>query len=276
MSELRISCSNPNSGVKFHKSEKAARDCCVGGQIIRGSQVRSIVPVIPPSPKALTPMLAKVLDSAAMLQELVPDATVVGGTAAAYHAGHRDSSDHDHVVADLSGRFDIVLEALESTEGWVTNRVAPNKLILGELGGIETGVRQMIRKRPLEIELVILPSGRSVRVPTVQETLRVKAYLVVVRNATRDYLDVAALSDFIGVDEAADVLADIDVWYADQIGEHGVASQLARQLADPRPKDERTTRNLRSYKNLKPKWRDWQRVIAQCREVAKKMVEENG
>jgi hypothetical protein len=39
-------------------------------------------------------------------------------------------------------------EAIEATEGWVTNRVTPGKIILGELGDIESGVRQLIRTRP--------------------------------------------------------------------------------------------------------------------------------
>ena len=50
---------------------------------------------------------------------------------------------------------------------------------------------------------VKLPSGATVRVPTLAETLRVKAYLVVQRNQVRDYLDVAALADHAGVTEAA-------------------------------------------------------------------------
>lgn len=48
-------------------------------------------------------------------------------------------SDHDHVLTDLNTRFDAVLEAIEATEGWVTNRVTSRKIILGELGDIESG-----------------------------------------------------------------------------------------------------------------------------------------
>ena len=58
------------------------------------------------------------------------------------------SFDHDHVLQDLSDRFDAVLEAIEATDGWVTNRVTPGKIILGELGDIESGVRRLIRNRP--------------------------------------------------------------------------------------------------------------------------------
>ena len=75
---------------------------------------------------------------------------LVGGSAAALHAHHRESLDHDHVVADLAERFDSILENLEALGEWSTARVQPGKIILGELGGIETGVRQLLRSRPLE------------------------------------------------------------------------------------------------------------------------------
>lgn len=222
----------------------------------------------------LSATLAQVLESAARLQRLVPDAVLVGGSAAALHAGHRDSFDHDHVLADLAQRFDAVLDALESEGDWVTNRVTPGKIILGELGGIETGVRQMIRRRPLETTGVELPSGETVTVPTIEEALRVKAFLVVRRNRTRDYLDVAALAEQLGIEPAGAVLAGIDDYYADQHrGGDGVASQVARQLAEPRPVDSTVTRQLGRYKNLEPRWHDWGAVTAVCRQVAASMVE---
>ena len=34
----------------------------------------------------------------------------------------------------------------------------PGKIILGELGDIESGVRQLVRNRPLEVSEVSLPS----------------------------------------------------------------------------------------------------------------------
>ena len=222
----------------------------------------------------MTPALASVLESAARLQEVVPDAVLVGGAAAAWHAGHRDSFDHDHVLPDLAERFELVLEAIEATDGWVTNRVTPGKIILGELGDIEAGVRQMIRRRPLETDAIQLPSGRTLRVPTLDETLRVKAFLIVRRNQTRDFLDVAALADRMGLDRAARVLAEIDTFYADQRGEgDGVATQVARQLAEPRPRDARTTRELARYKRLAPRWHDWRAVVDVCRALADLMLD---
>jgi hypothetical protein len=54
------------------------------------------------------------------LQQLLPDAVLVGGTAAAAHAGHRFSRDADHILTDLRTRFDQVLAELESVAGWKT------------------------------------------------------------------------------------------------------------------------------------------------------------
>lgn len=218
--------------------------------------------------------LGAVLESAARLQALVPDTVLVGGAAAALYAGHRDSFDHDHVLADLRERFDVVLEALESEGEWVTNRVRPGKLILGRLGDIEAGVRQLIRTRPLETTEWELPSGHQLRIPTADETLRIKAFLIVRRNQTRDYLDVAALSESFGLRRSAAVLGDIDSFYADQHGGgQGVAAQVTRQLADPTPADISVTRELHAYRNLRHRWTDWDEVRRTCGELAARMIE---
>lgn len=223
--------------------------------------------------------LAAVLKSAARLQELVPDAVLVGGSAAALYAGHRDSFDHDHVVADLRERFDLILEAIESEGDWVTNRVVPGKLILGRLGDIEAGVRQMIRRRPLEAVDLQLGTAGSLRVPTAEEILRIKAFLIVRRNQTRDYLDTAALGSRYGIAKSARVLASIDDYYGDQHLEAdpgdpglGVASQLVRQLSDPRPADPSVTRELHSYRNLTGEWTDWKHVRRVCADLAEAIV----
>lgn len=223
------------------------------------------------------PGFDRVLESAARLQQLVPDAVMVGGSAAALHAGHRLSIDHDHVLADLVQRFDMVLEAVEQDSGWATNRITPGKIILGNLDGIETGIRQMIRTRPLEIEQRSLASGATLTVPTVEETLRIKAFLVVRRNQTRDYLDVAALADSIGCAKAAQVLSRIDDYYADQIDSaDGIATQVVRQLADPRPHDSSVIRQLSGYKHLDPKWTDWSHVKLVLAEVSDAMYDREG
>lgn len=229
-----------------------------------------------PSPRQmdeLDPILVEVLESAARLQELIPDAVLVGGSAAALYAGHRRSYDHDHVIQDLRDRFELVLDALEREPDWVMNRVTPGKIILGELGEIEAGVRQLIRTVPLETVEILLPSGRSLRVPTQEETVRIKAFLIVKRNQVRDYLDVAALSARYGTGTTARQLSQIDRYYSDSTKDGTpVADQLVRQLADPRPKDSRTTARLADYKALDSRWHDWNAVREELARLADRIV----
>lgn len=210
---------------------------------------------------------ARVLAASFRLQQLVPDAVLVGGSAAALHAGHRVSLDDDHVIRDLVDRFDEVLEALEATNGWVTARVKRPVLILGSLEGVETGIRQMVRQRPLEVEERLGPSG-PIRVATLREMARIKAWLILQRNATRDYLDFAALADRLGPD-AVQAVIEIDDYYADQRGPGGrrIATQLAKQLAQPAPYD-LSEIDLRHYRGLLPRWQEWAEVLAVCRQIA--------
>ena len=154
-------------------------------------------------------VLQRVLRSAAHLQEVVPDAVLVGGSAAAMYAGHRDSFAHDHVVA-----------------------------------------------------------------PTVDEALRVKAYLVVQRNVVRDYLDVVALADHVGRDRALAVLAEIDRFYVDRSGEPAsVLTSLVVALADPSPRDTDVIDELPRYKGLDERWHRWSTVVEACRSLALDLAE---
>jgi hypothetical protein len=212
--------------------------------------------------------MSAVYEAAARHQELVPDAVLVGGSAAVHHAGHRVSLDDDHVVADLRDRFDHILKALEETRGWITARVKRPVLILGRLDGVETGIRNLVRRRPLEVEWVRVGS-RRLRVPTLAEITRVKAWLCLIRNATRDYLDFVALADRLGAEEASEVVLGMDEYYADQVGAGGlrVATQVAKQLAEPRP-DDLSDVDLASYRQLDRRWHDWGAVADACKRVA--------
>ena len=175
------------------------------------------------------------LSAAARLQQIVPGAVLVGGTAAALVAQHRFSRDADHVVVDLRARFDDVLADLEQASGWRTARVRRPVLILGSLEGIETGVRQLIRDTPLEtMEIEI--DGAKVVTPTPAEILRIKCALVLKRNATRDYVDAAALSDRLGTAASCAALASFDALYPQPNGQ-SAAQQLVAQLNAPAPYD---------------------------------------
>ena len=218
-----------------------------------------------PNSTSSLPEWEQVLSSAAHLQRILPDAVLVGGTAAAIYAGHRLSTDADHVLTDLRPRFDRVLAELESVAGWKTGRVRRPVQILGSLDGIETGVRQLIRDTPLDTT-EIERFGQRITVPTLPEMLRIKAVLILKRNATRDYLDFAALSDQMGGDETIAALRSFDRIYPQPNGESAL-QQLQIQLASPLPYDLDET-NLSEYKHLSPRWHDWSAVQIACASCA--------
>ena len=161
--------------------------------------------------------------------------------------------------------FDDVLAQLESVAGWRTARVKRPVLILGSLDGIETGVRQMIREQPLETQEVALGHVCLV-VPTEEELLRIKAVLILRRNATRDYLDFAALSERLGSNRVRSALNPLDKFYPQPNGE-STLQQLQVQLSNPMPYDLEDT-DLSEYRSLHPKWHNWNRVKEICSATA--------
>ena len=206
-----------------------------------------------------------VLSAAARLQQILPDAVLVGGTASAIYAAHRFSADADHVLTDLRTRFDQVLSDLETVAGWRTARVQRPVQILGSLDGIETGIRQLIRDEPLETA-VLDYRGVQLALPTQAEMLRIKAVLALRRNATRDYLDFVALASQMTDEAISTALTRFDELYPQPNGESAL-QQLQIQLANPMPYDLEGVA-LGEYKNLAPLWHDWQVVKRTCAGLA--------
>jgi len=188
------------------------------------------------------------------LQQLVPAAVLVGGTAAALHAGHRLSMDGDHVLEDLRDRFDEVLAALEAAAGWHTERVRRPVVILGRMDGVLTGLRQLRRTRPLDIEEVA-----GLKVPTLAEMARIKAWLLATRNTVRDYLDTVVLLERLGEAAAAAAMSDFDGIYAQDTAVSPL-SEVVERLSAAVPGDVRAV-DLHSYKSLVPPWNDWNHVV---------------
>lgn len=195
------------------------------------------------------------------VQALVPGSVLVGGTAAALHAGHRISIDGDHVVEDLRARFDEVLADLESAAGWQTARVQRPVLILGALDGVLTGIRQLRRVAPLETE-----EKAGLNVPTLGEMARIKAWLLATRHTVRDYLDLVVLLERLGLDGAKAALGRLDELYP-QPSEASVLVEVAERLGAAQPGDVATV-DLASYKGLVAPWSSWPYVVERGREWA--------
>lgn len=211
------------------------------------------------------PEWERLLSTQLVFQARFPEVVLVGGTAAALHVRHRISVDADHVLPDLKDRFAEILAEVEREVGWRTKRLEPPVMILGHFKGVRTGVRQLVRSAPLETTTV-----RGLRIPTVEEMIRIKAYLIVRRNTTRDFIDFVALFDHLGVKQALSALASLDFFYPQEEG-NSVTQQLAIQLSEPKPWDLSQT-DLSVYKGLKEPYTDWQEVKRRAFAAGQKII----
>jgi RND superfamily putative drug exporter len=149
-----------------------------------------------------------------------------------------------HPVTMWRGRLSVALEALHVGA-------------CGEAAAVE-------RRSPVETTNVQLPTGDRLQIPTGAETLRMKSYLLMCRNGSRDYAEFADLVETMDVQTAATVLAGIDKYYCGQQPRKlWVATQLVRRLADPRPTDDDVDPDV-----------DWVQVKKRCLSVAVAMLEE--
>lgn len=118
-----------------------------------------------------------------------------------------------------------------------------------------------------------LRDGRKLKLPTLAQMLRIRSYLVVERSATRDYLDVAALSHRLGLLKSAAALERMNDLYAEFAGEGGdMLSTVVVKLTNPGPYD-LTQVDLTEYRGIVAPWNDWQTVVTQCRSLALALLE---
>ena len=155
-----------------------------------------------------------------------------------------------HPVTLWRGRLSVALDALE-TEA-------------------ETDHPRFERRSPVETTHVQLSTGDRLQIPTGAETLRLKGYLIMSRNSSRDYTEFAELVDTMEAETAAFVLAGMDRYYCSQSPRRQwIATQLVRRLADPHPTD----LDDESWPGPDAK-ADWAEVRQRCLSVAVAMLEE--
>lgn len=235
--------------------------------------------IIPDDISSLSPSgsdLRMVVKSAARLKSLVPQSVTVadplalgccgpGGTATKLRStdrlngGHRNGSNGKalaltelpmHPVTMWRGRLSVALDALATASDFDRP--------------------PMERRSPMETTNVQLPTGDRLQIPTGAETLRLKGYLIMCRNTTKDYAEFADLVDAMETHTAAEVLAGMDRYYCGQQSrKQWVATQLVRRLADPQPSDEHDTRMSGPDAEA-----DWAKVRERCLSVAVAMLEE--
>jgi heme transporter len=155
-----------------------------------------------------------------------------------------------HPVTLWRGRLSVALDALETQA--------------------ETDDPRFERRSPVETTHVQLPTGDRLQIPTGAETLRLKGYLIMSRNSSRDYAEFAELVDTMEAETAALVLAGMDRYYCCQSPRRQwIATQLVRRLADPNPSD----LDDESWPGPDAK-ADWEEVRQRCLSVAVAMLEE--
>lgn len=202
------------------------------------------------------------VDAGVKSQKTVPGAIPIGGTIAAFYANHRLSYDLDHLLMHLRGEFQNILETLEDIPDWKLAKKSMDKVILGSLGNIEVGFRQIRRKKPLKTVAVTTPYGDWV-IPTFGEMMNLKAAMIAVRGAVRDFLDFLALAKTANNNEA--VLTNMMLIDSDFEGlqSHSVLLTVIQNLSDSAPEDLEDV-DLKKYKGLKPEFQDWEKVKIEC------------
>jgi heme transporter len=160
-----------------------------------------------------------------------------------------------HPVTLWRGRLSVAIDALETDLQTGTNA---------------SEEPQYERRSPVETTNVQLPTGDRLLVPTGAEALRLKGYLIMRRNSSRDYAEFADMVDTLEPETAALVLAGIDRYYSCQPPrQQWIATQLVRRLADPHPSD--FTDDQLSEPDAEA---EWEEVRQRCLSVAVAMLGE--
>jgi len=243
------------------------------------------VVVIPDDISPLVPSadVRMVVKSAAKLKYLAPDAICVADPLAFTGCGAKDdepsedkspvTNGHNATASRTNGAWPI-RSGRDSRKRmpWAGRGIHPVTMWRGRLTvaldalQIDTdGPTQSVERRsPVETTNVQLPTGDRLQIPTGAETLRLKGYLLMCRNSSRDYAEFADLVETMDSQTAAAVLAGMDKYYCGQQPKtQWVASQIVRRLADPRPSDDDVDPDV-----------DWVHVKQRCLSVAVAMLEE--
>jgi heme transporter len=158
-----------------------------------------------------------------------------------------------HPVTLWRGRLSVALDALET-----------------EAAGAGVDHPDVERRSPVETTHVQLTTGDRLQIPTGAETLRLKGYLIMCRNSSRDYAEFAELVDTMEAETAAIVLAGMDRYYCcESPRRQWIATQLVRRLADPHPSD----LDDEHWPGADAK-ADWEKIRQRCLSVAVAMLEE--
>jgi hypothetical protein len=208
----------------------------------------------------------RLLDTARQVQSrlIFAPTVAVGGTAAAIYAHHRVSLDVDFVAPYLRDKFDDVESALREIPGFTVARLRRPVLILGRVGADEIGIRQLRRREPLDAVEI-----DGLWLPTLSEMIRVKSFVLSDRRAVRDYVDVCALVETAGMDEAVQAMLPYSRLY-EALTTSGSLTAFAEAAHDD-PVDLADV-DLRQWRLLKVEYQDLHRVRSVCERFALEVI----
>jgi len=231
------------------------------------SQLDPMKPKSSPEP-SVPPELATIVRAGVRAGREIAGSIATGGTVCSLYAQHRISVDIDFVLKDLRNRFEDVREHLLDVPGWRENRVRPPVLILGSMDGVEVGYRQLRRSTPIETKEIQTADGPLV-VPTLEELVRIKAFLAYERNYTRDFVDFAELSAVLGENPTIAALSILDEklgWEKQPL----VLDEVMKALLLCKPRDFQT-HGYETFRWLHPRLKGWHEVEAICKAVGEKL-----
>jgi hypothetical protein len=196
----------------------------------------------------------------------VSGSVALGGAICALYCQHRTSIDIDFVLTDLRDRFQEIREHLFEVPDWKEAQAKRPVLILGSLSGVEVGYRQLRRATPLETQDIELLEG-TLKIPTLEELLRVKAFLLYDRNNTRDFVDFAELTCLLDTEKVVEALSSLDEKFSWE-KQPSIVLGVIKTLLNPEPHDT-ATHGFETLKLLNPKLTTWVGVSQKCQEVGK-------
>ncbi|TQC45040.1 hypothetical protein EEB14_33925 [Rhodococcus sp. WS4] len=211
----------------------------------------------------------EILDAVAAVQTLLPDATMIGGSAVTVHTGHRLSGDADLVLRNLDRNWQQVRSGLEELQDWITDYPKIPTNLMGRYGDARVSVRKLNRLRDIEISEISY-KGRTLRVAAPDELVRMKGLALLNRGLARDYVDIAALDEGLreAGSSAAHAIAEFDAYYQEQKSAGSLARELIAALSDPRPRESNPQAALNELAALQKDLQDWDQVRIRCQQIA--------
>ncbi|NDC36795.1 MAG: hypothetical protein EBZ48_01950 [Proteobacteria bacterium] len=228
----------------------------------KSAELKGVEPSIPAG-------LHKIVEAGAKVSQEVDGAVALGGTVCAPYANHRLSVDIDFVLSDLRSRFDQVREHLLEVPGWTEASARPPVLILDSFNCIEVGLRQLRRNTKMQTQVVTTSAG-PLTIPTLDELLCTKAFLLYQRGYTRDFADFAELSVLMTDDKVVATLTELDKRFAWE-KQPSVMLGVLKALLCPAPVD----LNTHGYETLRwvsPRLHSWNEVRECCVKLGEKLA----